>query len=330
MKVLIVRFSSIGDVVLTTPVIRAIRNTYPSSQVHYLTKEANLPLLKSNPYLNKIYTITNSLKPIIGVLRSEHYDYVIDLHHNLRTTILKLKLRSISFTFDKVNVKKWLLVNSKLDILPNKHIVQRYLDTTKTLKVRLDNKGLDYFIPQNEGVDFSLVPPAFRANYIGFVIGGSFLTKKLPTNKAIELIRKLNFSIFLIGGKEDYEEGLKIKNAIGDKVYNGCGIFTVNQSASIVKEATCVITNDTGMMHIAAAFRRQIISLWGNTTPKFGMYPYMPGVDSLKVEVDGLSCRPCSKLGFSACPKKHFKCMNDLDLDKIAERANLIMRKYAV
>ena len=105
------------------------------------------------------------------------------------------------------------------------------------------------------------------------------------------------------------------------KVYNACGRFSINQSASLVQQARVVITPDTGLMHIAAAFKKKIISVWGNTIPEFGMFPYLPDKDSRIIQVEGLSCRPCSKIGYSSCPKKHFRCMNDIDEKQLAELA---------
>ncbi|HRB40127.1 MAG TPA: glycosyltransferase family 9 protein, partial [Bacteroidia bacterium] len=98
-----------------------------------------------------------------------------------------------------------------------------------------------------------------------------------------------------------------------------CGITSIGQSASLIKQSKAVITHDTGLMHIAAALRKKIVSVWGNTVPEFGMYPYLP-VNSVPFsisEVKNLNCRPCSKIGYNTCPKKHFRCMNDMDIQEI-------------
>ena len=127
-----------------------------------------------------------------------------------------------------------------------------------------------------------------------------------------------------MGGKEEKEIGERLNNLYPEKIINYCGKININESAYVVKNAACVITHDTGMMHIAAAFKKRIISVWGNTIPEFGMYPYFGSkntdaeLHSNIIEVKGLSCRPCSKIGFAKCPKGHFKCMNEIDLDKIS------------
>ncbi len=130
--------------------------------------------------------------------------------------------------------------------------------------------------------------------------------------------------MILLGGKEDFEKGEQIQSAVGSRqsaILNACGKYNLNQSASLVKQAKKIITHDTGLMHIAAAFKKEIISVWGNTIPEFGMYPYYgkSQVLSLKSQVPNLSCRPCSKLGFSECPKKHFKCMNEINEKEIID-----------
>ena len=131
----------------------------------------------------------------------------------------------------------------------------------------------------------------------------------MPLEKLIEVCEKLNEAIVLLGGPEDAERGEQIALELGDKVYNACGKFKLDESASLVQQANWVISHDTGLMHIAAAFKKRIVSVWGNTVPELGMYPYLPDPQSKMLEIKGLSCRPCSKIGHAKCPKGHFKCM---------------------
>lgn len=322
MKLLVVRFSSIGDIVLTTPVVRNIKKHFPHAVIHYITKEKYASILKANPYIDKVITIQKKIGEKTALLKSEKYDYIIDLHHNLRSSILKAKLLSLSFSFDKINLEKWLMVRFKKNLLPNMHIVERYMDVVKPFGVQDDQLGLDYFISEEDQVDFSLLPTEYRSDYIVFALGGTYNTKKLPLEKMIELCKNLSGYLILLGGKEDMEIGEKILAECKQNVYNGCGKFTVNESASIIKKAKCVITHDTGMMHIASAFKKDVISIWGNTIPEFGMYPYKAGSKSIIFEVDNLDCRPCSKLGYDKCPKKHFKCMQDINIGKVVQYVN--------
>jgi len=323
-KFLIIRFSSIGDIVLTTPVIRCLKQQVEGSTVHFVTKKQFLPLLQANPHIDKIHCLDDSLKALVRELKKEKFDYIIDLHHNLRSWLVKSGLRSFDFSFRKLNIEKWLMVNFKIDRLPRTHIVDRYMQTLALFDVVNDGKGLDYYIPENDTVDISILPTAFRQGYIALVAGARHYTKQLPMNKLVALCDLIRKPIILLGGKEDIVMGDAVAGHTKGMVYNACGKFSINQSASLVQQARLVISHDTGLMHIAAAFKKKIISLWGNTIPEFGMFPYFPDENSRIIQVEGLSCRPCSKIGLADCPKGHFRCMNELDEKQIASLAHVL------
>jgi len=322
-KILLIRFSSIGDIVLTTPVVRAIK-TQLNCELHVLSKKQFVSIYADNPFVDQTHILSESLSKVVLKLKSENFDHIVDLQKNVRSKKLCNILKIRHTSFPKVNAKKWLLVNFKIDRLPDIHIVDRYFESVKTLNVFNDGKGLDYFIPANDEIKVSAIDPVLDSGYIGFVIGARHNTKIFPLEKVISLIEKLHLPVVLLGGPEDAEKGNEITRQIqSKKVINACGRFNLNQSASIVIQASVIITNDTGLMHIAAAFKKPIISIWGNTVPRFGMFPYLPDNNdrSFLAEVKGLKCRPCSKLGFKQCPKKHFKCMLDQDENQIAEMA---------
>lgn len=318
-KILVIRFSSIGDIVLTTPIVRCLRKQLQGAQVHYLTKKAFLPIVQNNPYIDKVYSIQSDVSEVMEELKKEKYDFIVDLHHNLRTMQVKRALKVKSASFPKLNIEKWLMVNLKMNKLPAIHIVDRYFKTVESLSVKNDGEGLDYFIPLRDEVNINALPQSHRNGYTAFVVGAKHYTKQLPEHKIISICKKINSPIVLLGGPEDVEKAKHIEQAVGDKVYNACGKYSINQSASLLKQAKKVITHDTGLMHIASAFKKDIISVWGNTIPEFGMYPYKPGAGSHMMEVKGLSCRPCSKLGYKACPKKHFNCMEQIDEAKLIQ-----------
>lgn len=326
MKVLIVRFSSIGDIVLTTPVVRCLKQQKEGVELHYLTKSVFRTILDHNPYIDKVHCMDDGLPVVIEELKKEKFDYVIDLHHNIRTLRVKRALNVMSYSFPKLNIRKWLLVNLKMNLMPDKSVVDRYFETVKPLGVTNDTKGLDYFIPGDVNVTHNDVPMSHWAGYVGCVIGGSYNTKKLPVAQWKELCASIPYPVILLGGPEDREEGRQIAEQDTVKIYNACGKFSLNESAELVKYARVIVSNDTGLMHIAAAFKKPVISLWGNTSPLFGMFPYY-GYNNLKervaplshiVENEELSCHPCSKLGYSRCPKGHFKCMKNLNMLKIS------------
>lgn len=317
-KVLVIRFSSIGDIVLTSPVVRCLKKQLSDVEIHVLTKTQYVSLWTENPNISKIHTWGNDSTFTLQTLRKEQFDYVIDLHKNIRTKRVKWYLRKKSFSFPKLNFEKWVLVNFKRNLLPNIHIVDRYFKAVEPLGVFNDHEGLDFFI----NIDKNSFQKSFdiHSNYIVACIGGQFATKKLPIEKWVEILNDFPSTTVIIGGKEDAESGKKLVKLLpNQKIVNTCGNFSVQESAAIIKGGKVLITHDTGMMHIGAAFDIPIVSIWGNTVPEFGMYPYRPQApNSYSIhEVKDLPCRPCSKIGYDKCPKGHFKCMLDQDTGAI-------------
>lgn len=329
MKFLIIRFSSIGDIVLTTPVVRCLKKQLAESTIHYVTKYSFHSIVESNPYIDKIHYYNNDLDALIDELKLENFDFVIDLHHNLRTLKVKRALGKKSFSFNKLNIKKWIYTNFKWNVMPDVHIVERYLDTVKSFGVKNDGAGLDYFIPEKNKVKESDIPASHHAGFIGIVIGAALNTKKMPLQKLQNLCATIDHPIILLGGKEDVEDGDLIATIDPGKIYNACGKFNLNESADLVRRAKLIITHDTGLMHIAAAFRKKIISIWGNTVPAFGMSAYFGNSPSsdFRFEIIPLYCRPCSKIGYKKCPHGHFKCMRKQNENSIAEKAKQLLGK---
>jgi ADP-heptose:LPS heptosyltransferase len=321
MKFLIIRFSSIGDIVLTTPVVRCLKKQLITAEVHYLTKSSFRSLTDSNPYIDKAHYFEKDLDAVIEQLKLEDFDYIIDLHHNLRTLKVKKALGKKSFSFKKLNFEKWLLTALKINNLPAVHIVDRYMDTVKEFGIKNDGAGLDYFIPEQDRVKESDIPASHHAGYIGVAIGAALNTKKLPLHKLVELCGGINHPLILLGGKEDVANAEQISAVDPHKIYNACGKFSINESADLVRRSKFLITHDTGLMHIAAAFNKPIISVWGNTVPEFGMTAYYSNqqIKDTRFEIRDLRCRPCSKIGYNKCPKGHFKCMEKISMTEVIE-----------
>lgn len=320
MKILIVRFSSIGDVVLTTPVVRCLSEQLPDAEIHFITKKAFASVLENNPHIDRIITIASSVKEKIDELKAERYDYVIDLHNNIRTLRLKRALGRPSFSFPKKNVQKFLLTNFKWNRMPDVHVVDRYFEAVKQLGVRPDGKPADLFLGAEDRFDLSatqLDPKRF----IAVAMGAQFATKQMPVKLMAEILSGAQLPIALLGGPGDADRATELKSLLETQsVVDFCGKTSLKQSASILGQASVLLTGDTGLMHIATAFGVPIVSVWGNTVPDFGMYPYLPAApEQFSIhEVKGLSCRPCSKIGYKECPKKHFRCMLDQDAAAIA------------
>ncbi len=317
-KVLIIRFSSIGDIVLTTPVIRCVKQQLNGGDntVHFLTKEQFVPLLKANPYIDELKTIRSKVAEISEELKAEEYDFVIDLHHNLRSMQVKKALGVPSASFNKLNFEKWLYVNLGINRLPAVHIVDRYMETVKHLGVSNDGKGLDYFIPEGENVRPETLPPEFQNDYVAFAIGGQHKGKILPVRKIVDICSGLSRPVILLGGPEDKARGDEIASQAANNVFNACGKYSINQSASLLKQSMAVVTHDTGLMHIAAALKKKVVSVWGATVPELGMYPYMPGEGSVMIRPHGIR-RPYSKLGNRHPLKPPFRGMEKIDVQEV-------------
>jgi len=323
-KILIIRFSSIGDIVLTSPVIRCVARQIPDAELHVLTRKSNRQLFEHNPYINKIHCFDGSLKPLIETLKKEQFDFVADLHKNLRSMRVRYGLKRPSAGFPKLNLEKYLLVQFGIDRMPKLHIVDRYFKAVEPLGVQNDGLGLDYFLPPDEYSTLvqlkEIYAPQLSSGFYAVVIGGKHNTKILPVEKVTEVCKKLDLKVILLGGPEDRQRGEQIASFSGAHVTNSCGLLSLHQSAWLLKHSRAVLTNDTGLMHIAAAFGKPVVSVWGNTVISLGMTPYMPGKEHQSVisEVEGLKCRPCSKIGYERCPKGHFHCMMKQDSGKIA------------
>lgn len=327
MKFLIIRFSSIGDIVLTTPIIRCLKLQLPNAEVHFLTKKSFKGILESNPYIDKLLLLDESWELMMHELQQENYTHIIDLHHNLRTLRIKKALKVQAFSFNKLNIQKWLYTALKINTLPTQHIVDRNFETVKSFGVINDGKGLDYFIPSKDEINANDIPASHQFGYIGLVIGAALNTKKMPIHKIQALCSKINYPIILLGGLEDQHDGDRIAAIDDIKIYNACGKFNLNESADLVRKAKLIITHDTGLMHIAAAFKKTILSIWGNTVPAFGMTPYYgnANINNIIYEVNKIGCRPCSKIGFKTCPRNHFKCMELQDIAQIANDVSKLL-----
>lgn len=322
-KVLVIRFSSIGDIVLCTPVLRCLKQIAGTeTEVHFLTKKSFAGFMRHNPHVDKVHVLEGSLSAVIRDLKAEQFDFIVDLHNNLRSLRVKWALRRPARSFRKLNPQKWLLTTFKHNRMPDVHIVDRYMEAAAPLGIVNDGKGLDFFIPEKDKIKPEDLPQGFQQGFTGFVIGGTYATKRLPAEKIISICNKVDSPVILLGGPEDAAAGDEIAQACGPKVFNACGKFSLNGSASLVAQSKAIISHDTGLMHIAAAFNKPIASVWGNTVPELGMYPYLPQKQETKnpskiFEVKGLDCRPCSKIGYNSCPKKHFRCMMDMNEDEI-------------
>lgn len=320
MKILVIRFSSMGDIIYTTPVVRCLKKQIPGAEVHFITKPAFKYIYDNNAYVDKLLLLKPSLSATIEDIKAEGYDYIIDLHNNLRTAIIKLRTGIKSSTYKKQTIRKWLSLKFNLKLVPPVHLVDRYMKAAAVLGVVNDALPIDYYIKADHKLE-KLLPQSHQTNYVAFIIGATHFTKRMPNEKIISLCKGTNQPVVLLGGEDVKNNGDVIKQALGDRIYNSCGITSLDESVFLVSKASMVVGFDTGLTHIAEAFNVPIVSIWGGTVPDLlGVQPYK--VKEVLVAGIELPCRPCSKFGLPACPLGHFKCMYDIPEGPIIKFVN--------
>ena len=306
LKILVIRFSSIGDIILTTPILRCLKNQL-NADIDFLTNSLYQELLLTNTNISDVFGLSKNTTQIIDILRSKEYDIVIDLQNNFKSLKIRLALGVHSFVLDKGTLKRYLLIYLGIDLL-NNHIVDRYFKTISSLKVSNDGKGIDYPLSENTTAKFN-----FKQDYIAWCIGGTYEQKKLSLAQISYVISKIKIPVVFLGGGNEkkissllYERNINSKN-----IYDFCGETNIKESAYLMQNSKLVLTNDTGMMHIASAFDIPIVSFWGCTKPSLGFYPYMPNKESVNIIVNS-SKRPCSKHG-KYCRSTVNGCIKEID-----------------
>ncbi len=314
-KILIIRFSSIGDLVLTSPIIRCVK-LQTNAELHFLIKENYVSVLESNPYIDRLIVLKKKLKQTLLELKLEQYDFIIDLQNSIRSFWLKLNLRATSVTVRKKNFEKFFYINFGINLLKD-HVVDRYFNALKRIHVINDNKGLDYFFESNTSVSFNV-----ENKFIAWCVGASYEHKTLSKEQIVDVCNNLSIPIVLLGGKREKVIGNHIlKESSNQNIYNFCGSISLDQSSYLISKSALVLTNDTGLMHIAASFQKQIISFWGCTKPKLGFYPYMADKKSIQIIFNPLK-RPCSKHG-SSCRLTEKGCVKNIKSNIILEKIKL-------
>lgn len=335
-KVLIIRFSSIGDIILTSPLLRILRKRLPNSQIDFLVRKEYSELVKFNPNVSNVieFDTAKGLKGLYEAAKSikeNSYDILLDLHNNLRSNYIKLFSKAKYLSINKRILKRFLLVKFKINLYSNYiSVADRYLETIDFLKVDNDNMGLDLYYPETVLEELNEKLNYYNVRDYNYIIGvaptAKHYTKIWEKENYIQLLttiaNKYNPFIFLFGSnsEEDYIESIakSIKRNVNkDCVANMAGKLSLIETAALIDKCRVVISNDTGLMHMAAARKRKIVAIFGSTVKEFGFFPY--GTESIIVENNNLKCRPCSHIGRDKCPKNHFKCMKDISVERVLE-----------
>jgi len=327
LKILIIRLSSIGDILLTTPFIRQIKKKYPSAQIDYVIKHEFKDLLAFNPHIDTLYSLNlkkdrKALKKLKKTLSARAYDIVFDLHNNIRSNYLRKGCRA--GTTRKIHKNKLiqiLLVIFKINIY--KKIIPiplRYLNVGADFHIKDDNKGLEFFWDQDtvKSID-DKIEFAKTESVICLAPGAAHYTKRWPKTHFRELCntieKKTDSKIVLLGGETDKELGNYLSQE--NHIYDFTGKLSLLETGNLMSRARALVTNDTGLMHLGTAVGIPVLALFGSTVQAFGFFPFRGRTKVL--EVNDLSCRPCTHIGRSECPKSHFKCMEDIKSGQVFE-----------
>lgn len=317
-KYLIIHWGNWGETLLTTPLIRCLKNQVEKAEIQVLTSKEFAPQARKNPNISKVHLWENNLKELIPILRNEYFDYVIDLQSTKESKKLNSKLWILGFRPKKEKWSEWLYINlglHKKKLLNRPKFVQKSFELVNIFDVKDDNLGLDYFLPsQNEINQFLVEKKLSHNNYIVLAPKAKYFTRSIPLEKVIEICEKISIPIILIGKKENYDFGEEIIKQISNKEKNILNLFgkiSIEENAMIISSAKRVITAQNSYLHLATALKKHIISIWGNTLPEIEINFYDKYKNNKVLFIKDLKCHPCTMRGFRICPKKHFKCMKE-------------------
>ena len=327
MKILIIRLSSIGDILLSTAFIRQTRLTFPEAEIDFIIKKRFADLVQYNPHINKVFEYDDEnktgLSEFVSHFKTIKYDYIFDLHNNLRSIYIRNRIHAKNrFHIKKDKLAQTALVKLKWHLYSHlKSIPERYSDVGVEAGITDDGKGLEVY--WNEETESSVNDHFSRAKIvvsrptIGLAPGAGFYTKRWPRDYFIQLIDLINsrddYNILLLGGEQETELGKQLAKL--PNVYNFIAKLNILESGVAISRLSSLISNDSGLMHMATCVNTPVVAIFGSSVKEFGFFPYR--AKSSVVENKDLDCRPCSHIGKSSCPRSHFKCMNDIQPDKI-------------
>jgi heptosyltransferase-2 len=346
-KILVLRFSSIGDIVLSSPLLRCLRTRFPDSQIDYATRKEYAELVKANQNINFTYEFDASkgfgeLRAIKKRIRAEKYDLLVDIHGSLRSRYIRAFPGPTEIAIvNKREKERTVLINSKKDIYDGLvPVSKRYIEAVEPFGVTDDGKGTELFIPDEVLSGMSGKMSALKLDRFETVVGlcpsARHATKRWPQERFCEVgIRcalDADAKILLFGGAVDVQGCESIARRIEEQAGEGrttnlSGQLSLLETASAMDYCDVIVTNDSGLMHIADARQRNLVAIFGSTVRQFGFFPQ--GRHSIIVEITGLYCRPCSHIGRASCPEGHFRCMNDITVDEVLEKTKRLLERKA-
>jgi lipopolysaccharide heptosyltransferase II len=340
-KTLIIRFSSVGDIVLSSLLCRVLRRRFPESQIDFLVKAEFAGLVRNNPNLTNIleFPPSGSLRDLSRfrtTIRKAQYDLIVDAHGSLRSRMLTLGFRSVR-RIRKRRLARALLVLFKWNLYALQggapSVAERYIEPVTDLGVADDGNGLDlYFDHASAAHAAELVQDTGNAPMIGICPsarhGNKMWIAARFAETAARLAERYSAGVMVFGSEGEQErcEGIctAIRNRPGGRhVINLAGKTTLLETASLMDRCSVIISNDSGLMHIAAARKRPTVAIFGPTVEEFGFFPH--GTRNVVVQHPSLACRPCTHIGLPECPRRHFRCMNDIPVERVFSAAETLL-----
>lgn len=329
-KILVFRLSSIGDIVLTTGLLRCLREKFPNAQIDFLVKKQFADILKCVPFVSNVVELDSKkgfseLRAIRNQLKQEHYDVALDIHKNWRSKYVCNTIGAKNvFKFNKHVFRRWVLTTFHKDIYKEvRPVYLRFIDAAQAIGIQPDGKYTELVVP-NEILE--TVSNIFRNNnvfdattkkIIALCPGASFSNKQWQVEKFAELAKRivtgLDLQVILLGGKKESDICNEIAKESG--AISFAGQFDLSQSIAAIALCSATVANDTGMLHVSEALGKPVVGIYGPTAWQFGYFPILP--TSKVAQVENLSCRPCTKMGKNCCPKGHFTCMKDISVEYV-------------
>jgi len=320
LRVLCVRFSSIGDVLLTTPLVRALHRRHPEAELYYVTKRAMAPLVIENPHLTQVITLEpgERIIDLARRLRALGPTHGLDLHGSLRSTALRWLVPCRWSGYSKRRLARTALIATKINLY-GRHVPvpERYFEAARELDVQPDGGPPEFFLApaSRDRVAHWLADAGLNQQpFAALAPGAAHATKRWPIRHwtaLAEQLRTMGYELVAVGGAGDRE----LANQLGPGVHNAAGEFTLQETGACLARAAVVVSGDTGVMHMATGVGAPVVALFGPTVEPFGFFPYTKRAVVLERD---LSCRPCSAMGTERCPLGHHRCLEDILPDQVA------------
>ncbi|OGS45582.1 MAG: hypothetical protein A2539_07085 [Elusimicrobia bacterium RIFOXYD2_FULL_34_15] len=315
MKILIIRLSSIGDIVSATPLIRCLRKKYSDAEIDFILKKQYSDILSKNPYISKLILFDGDIFKSMARISLEKYDLIVDIHGNFKSFLLTLFSKAKVLKYKNFSIRRFLLVEWGINLYWEKlPVSNRYLNAVKSLGINDDNEGCDFFIDENIKKGFGEL---LKGEYIGICPVSAWKTKRWLSDNYITVSRRISeiyeCNILIFGGKEDQQYCENIRRQIGDKATNYSG-FPLQETAAAIRMCKFLLTNDTGIMHIAEALKIPVVALFGPTVEEFGFYPQLK---KSRIISKNFVCKPCSTKGSNECPTGSFICMKAISTGEV-------------